>query len=212
MMNFQSPIMKALLLSCMVFLLLGWRGDKTIQITPVQPVVPESPLSTTSSAKIKVYNFFDARQGMLDPYLIGKRTAAFKVPLGDVYSERPVVEIVTEAVKSEFTHKGYKLVQENEDFSVKGKIVQFWANTPVKMMGAAWDVVGEITLTAEISRPGQRVVTTLGPYSGRKVERTPINPSRQMIKRVLTGALMDTVHQMSSDPQLISALSKRQKN
>ena len=57
MMKFLSSLMRTLILSGMIFLLLGCIGNKTIQITPVQPVVPESPLSTTSAAKIKVYNF-----------------------------------------------------------------------------------------------------------------------------------------------------------
>ena len=129
--------------------------------------------------------------------------------MGDVYSERPVFEIVTEAVKSEFMRNGYKIVQENEDFSVKGKIVQFWARTPVKMMGGCWDVVGEVNLTMEVSQPGQRITTTLGPYSGSKTERTFINPSPKIIKRVLTGALMGAIQKMNVDPRLISELAKK---
>jgi uncharacterized lipoprotein YajG len=211
-MNYQSPILKILILSSMIFLLLGWTRDKTIRITPGQPVVPERPSSITPGVKIKVYTFIDGRQGNLDPYLIGKRTAAFRAPLGDVYSERPVFEIVTEAVKSEFTRKGYRIVPENEDFSVRGKINQFWAKTPVKMMGAAWDVVGEVALTMEVSRPGQRAVTILGPYSDRKVERTPINPGPQIIKRVLTDALVGAIQKMSYDPKLSNELSKKPRN
>ena len=141
MMKFLSSLMRTLILSGMIFLLLGCIGNKTIQITPVQPVVPESPLSTTSAAKIKVYNFLDARQGKLDPYLIGHNALAnfsssdTKADMHSVYNERPVFEIVTEAVKSEFTRNGYKIVQENEDFSVKGRIDQFWVKTPFTMMG-----------------------------------------------------------------------------
>ena len=217
MMKFLSSLMRTLILSGMIFLLLGCTGNKTIQITPVQPVVPESPLSTTSAAKIKVDNFLDARQGNLDPYLIGHSaltmfcTSDAKAAMGSVYNERPVFEIVTEAVKSEFTRNGYKIVQENEDFSVKGRIDQFWVKTPLRMMGIFIDAVGEVTLTMEVSRPGQKVVNTLGPYNGRKVERTFI-PSPETFKQVLTGALMDTIREMSSDPNLINVLTKKQKN
>ena len=216
MMKFLSSLMRTSILSGMIFLLLGCMGNNTIQITPVQPVVPESPLSTTSAAKIKVYNFLDVRQGNLDPYLIG-HSALAKFLTGDakaaksVYNERPVFEIVTEAVKSEFTRNGYKIVQENEDFSVKGRIDQFWVKTPFAMMGILTDAVGEVTLTMEVSRPGQKVVNALGPYKGRKVERTMF-PSSENFKHVLTGALMDTIREMSSDPNLINVLTKKQKN
>ena len=131
--------------------------------------------------------------------------------MGSVYNDRPVYEIVTEAVKSDFTRKGYKIVQENEDFSVKGRIDQFWVKTPFKMMGLLCDAEGEVTLTMEVSRPGQKVVTTLGPYKGRKVERAMI-PSPEMFKRVLTGALMDAIQAMSSDPNLINVLTTKPKN
>jgi uncharacterized lipoprotein YajG len=217
-MKFPSSLMRTLILSGMIFLPLGCMGNKTIQITPVQPVVPESPLSTTSAAKIKVYNFLDARQGNLDPYLIGHSfstkfcTSDVKAAMGSVYNDHPVFEIVTEAVKSEFTRNGYKIVQENEDFSVKGRVDQFWVKTPFAMMGLFVDVVGEVTLTMEVSRPGQKVVDTLGPYNGRKVERTMRLPSPEDFKQVLTGALMDTIREMSSDPNLINVLTNKQKN
>jgi uncharacterized lipoprotein YajG len=217
MMKFPSSLMRTLILSGTMFLLLGCMGNKTIQITPVQPVVPESPLSTTSAAKIKVYNFLDVRQGNMDPYLIGHSALGnfssidTKAAMHSVYNERPVFEIVTEAVKSEFTRNGYKIVQENEDFSVKGRINQFWVKTPFAMMGLLIDAVGEVTLTMEVSRPGQKVANTLGPYNGRKVERTFI-PSPETFKQVLTGALMDTIREMSSDPNLINVLTKKQKN
>jgi hypothetical protein len=124
MMKFLSSLMRTLILSGLVFLLLGCMGNKTIQITPVQPVVSESPLSTTSAAKIKVYNFLDTRRGNLDPYLIGHSantkfmSSEQKANRGSVFNERPVFETVTAAVKSEVTRNGYKIVQENEDFSV----------------------------------------------------------------------------------------------
>jgi uncharacterized lipoprotein YajG len=215
-MKFLASLMRTLILSGMIFLPLGCVGNKTIQITPVQPVVPESPLSTMSAAKIKVYNFADARQGNLDPYLIGHLARA-KYLTGDakaahsVYNDRPLFETVTEAVKSAFRSKGYSIVNENEDFSVKGRIDQFWVKTPFKMLIFV-DVVGEVTLTMEVSRPGQKVVNTLGPYNGRKVERTMRLPSPEDFKQVLTGALMDAIREMSSDPNLINVLTQKQKN
>jgi uncharacterized lipoprotein YajG len=217
MMKLLSSLMRPLILSGMIFLLLGCTGNKTIQITPGKPVVPESPLSTTSAAKIRVYNFLDARQGQFDPYLIGHSvltkycTSDAKADIGSVYNERPVFEIVTEAIKSEFTRNGYKIVQENEDFSVRGRIYQFWVKTPFVMMGILTDAVGEVTLTIEVSRLGQKVVNRLGPYNGRKVERTFI-PSPETFKQVMTGALMDTIREMSSDPNLRNVLTNKQKN
>jgi hypothetical protein len=79
------------------------------------------------------------------------------------------------------------------------------------MMGLCFDVVGEVTLIMEVSRPGQKVVDTLGPYNGRKVERAMF-PGPENFKQVLTGALMDAIREMSSDPNLINVLANKQKN
>ena len=153
---------------------------------------------------------------MLDPYLIGhkfiaKLMSSEQKAARGVYNDRPVYETVTEAVKSEFTRKGYKVVQESEDFSVKGRVDQFWVTTPLKIMGTVADVTGEVSLTMEVSRAGQKGLTTLGPYNGRKVERT-MTPGPEKYKQVLTGALMDAMQAMSADPNLSKALLTKPKN
>jgi hypothetical protein len=53
---------------------------------------------------------------------------------------------------------------------------------------------------------------TLGPYNGRKVEHVKFMPTREIIKRVLEGALTEAIQAMSSDPNLTKELSKKQKN
>jgi len=208
-MKFPWRTKEVLILIGMIFLLLGLRS-KTVEITPIQPVVPESPYSTRSDVKIKVYNFQDARQGKLDPYLIGKKRA-FGVTMVDFYSKRPVFKIVTQAVKSEFIRHGYKIVQENEDFSVKGRIDQFWAKTPLTRMGATWDVVGEVSLTMEVSRPGQKIGIRLGSYTGQKSKST-LNPGPKTFQLVMTDALRGAIQEMSADPRLISELTKKREH
>lgn len=129
----------------------------------------------------------------------------------DFYSKRPVFKIVTQAVKSEFIRHGYKIVQENEDFSVKGRIDQFWAKTPLTRMGATWDVVGEVSLTMEVSRPGQKIGIRLGSYTGQKSKST-LNPGPKTFQLVLTDALRGAIQEMSADPRLISELTKKREH
>jgi uncharacterized lipoprotein YajG len=204
-MKFLLPFVKILTLCAMVLLLLGAtkEGTITIHITPGQPVGPVSLVSPTSAAKIKVSTFQDGRTGKLDPYMIGRRTPGNIT----IYSYLPVFEIVTEAVKSELMRKGYRTVQENGDFSIKGKITQYWVTTPVKW--PKWDVEGEVAFTMEVNWPGQKVFNILGPYNGRKIEKVKFMPNQEMIKRVLEGALMEAIQAMSSDPNLSNALSKK---
>jgi uncharacterized lipoprotein YajG len=212
-MKFLTLFVKILTLCTMVLVLLGAERERivTIHITPGQPVGPESPVSPTYSAKIKVYTFQDGRTGMLDPYMIGRAALGFGTSFETIYSGLPVSEIVTEAVKSELMRKGYRIVQINEDFSIKGKIVQFLAKPSYKL-ATAWDIPGEVAFTMEVNWPGQKVFTMLGPYTGQKAEHRAITPNREKIKRVLEGSLMDAIQAMGSDPNLTKELSKKQKN
>jgi hypothetical protein len=197
----------------MALLLLGAakEGTITVHISPGQPVGPESPVSPTSPAKIKVSPFQDGRTGMMDPYVIGRVALEFGTSFATIYSDLPVSEIVTEAVKSELMRKGYRIVQGNEDLSIKGKIVQFLAK-PTYKLATAWDIAGGIAFTMEVNWPGQKAFSTLGPYNGQKVERRAINPNREKIKRAMEGALMEAIQAMGSDPNLTKELSKKQKN
>jgi uncharacterized lipoprotein YajG len=212
-MKFLSSVAKMLTLFAMVSVLLGATKESsvTIHISPGQPIGPESPVSPKSAAKIKVSTFQDGRTGMLDPYMIGRAALGFGTVFQTMYSDAPVVEIVTEAVKSELTRKGYRVVQSNEDCSIKGKIVQFWANPSYKL-ATAYDVPGEVAFTMEVNWHGKKVFSTLGPYTGKKVEHRAVLPAQERIKRVLEGALMEAIQAMSADPNLTKALSQKPKN
>jgi uncharacterized lipoprotein YajG len=217
-MKFLSPVVKILTLGVMVLVLLGATKESgvTIHISPGQSVGPESAVSATPAAKIKVSNFQDGRTGNLDPYVIGREARGSDNVLQDmyiqtIYSDRPVFEIVTEAVKSELMRKGYRIVQENEDFSIKGKIVHFWANTSYKL-ATAWDVAGEVAFTVEVNWPGQKVFSMLGPYNGKKVEHRAMLPTMRKVKQVLEGALVEAIQAMSSDPNLTKTLLQKPKN
>jgi uncharacterized lipoprotein YajG len=212
-MKFLSSVAKMLTLFAMVLVLLGAtkEGAVTIHISPGQAVGPESPVSPKSAVKIEVSPFLDGRTGNLDPYMIGRAALGFGTIFQTMYSDVPVVEIVTEAVKSELTRKGYRIVQANEDCSIKGKIVQFWANPSYKL-ATAYDVPGEVAFTMEVNWPGQKVFATLGPYTGKKVEQRAVLPGRERIKRVIEGALMEAIQAMSADPNLTKALSQKPKH
>jgi hypothetical protein len=202
-------ILRLLVLQGLALMLIGCPGTITVQIAPTQPTPPAGLLSSVPPVRIKVANFVDKREGNPNPILIGRRQAAFGVPMGEVYSERPVFETVTEAIKSELRRNGHNIVKENEDFALQGEIRHFWVKTDVTLL--YWDVVGEITVTMEVNRPGQQGGGILGPYNGRKVERTYINPGEGMMKRVLTASLNSVIQQIGSDPKLVSELDKRQR-
>lgn len=173
-----------------------------ITVTPnyQAPKKANTPLASVSTVKVKLENFEDKREQQAESILVGSREAAFGVPMGDVFSERPIFEIVRDAVKTELIRNGHRIVSNNENISIKGKIRKFWVRTDVTAL--YWDLVGEVNIVIEVSSPTYRTPVILGPYSGKNIERTYINPSKEIATRVLEKSLEDVMHAMSSDRKL----------
>jgi hypothetical protein len=68
-----------------------------------------------------VLDFSDQRPGM-EPLLLGKRYDSNQVSKGEVTVQRPVSEIVTEAVRAELAAAGHRLVADGEEVVVSGVI------------------------------------------------------------------------------------------
>ena len=167
----------------------------------------DTPLATVPASKIKLLNFEDKREPRTVAIMIGRRTAALGMSLGDIFSARPIFDIIRDAVKTELIRSGYGIVTDNEDFSMKGQILKFWVATDVTAL--YWDVIGEISIVVEVKRPTVGTPVLLGPYSGNNVERTYINPSGEIVTRVLDKSLEGVMSSMNSDPELVKVLSTR---
>jgi hypothetical protein len=139
--------------------------------------------------------------------MIGRRTTALGMSLGDLFSALPIFDIIRDAVKTELIMSGHSIVTDNEDFSMKGQILKFWVTTDVTPL--YWDVIGEISIVVEVKRPTVGTPVLLGPYRGDNVERTYINPSGEIVTRVLDKSLEGVMSSMNSDPELVKVLSTR---
>ncbi len=127
--------MKLTYLSLMALIVLGVSsflsgcpGPSMVKVDYSPTTAKESLLASIPPVKVKLLNIADRREGK-GLTLVGHREAAFKMSMGDVFSERPVFEIVQKAIQSEFISKGHTIVTEKEDFIIKGEIRNFWAKT-----------------------------------------------------------------------------------
>ena len=188
------------LLVSMAFFLSACASNITVTPKYQASKKANTPLASVSTVKVKLQNFEDVREQQAESILVGRREAAFGVPMGDVFSERPTFEIVRDAVKTELISNGHRIVSNKEDISIKGKIRKFWVRTDVTAL--YWDLVGEVSIVLEISSPAHRSPVLLGPYSGKNIERTYINPSKEIATRVLVKSLESAMHAMSSDRKL----------
>lgn len=182
-------------------------GNITVKPNYQPPTKAVTLLASMPSLKIKIMNFEDKREQRAEPILIGRREAAFGVPLGDVFTERPIFQIIRDATITEFMRGGHSVVADHEDISIKGQIRKFWVGTEVTPL--YWDVVGEISIVLEVQPPTGEKFILLGPYRSRNVERTYTNPGKGIITRVLDASLQSVMDSMSSDSELLTLLTEK---
>lgn len=185
-------------------LLLGCGGTSTLKIGYKPSEGEKSLLSSVPSKKIKVLSFSDMREPKVESIKIGSREAAFAVPMGEVYAERPVFEIVRDAVQTEFVRNGHLVAGDNEYVSIRGDIKAFSVGTSVTLL--YWDVIGNVSFTVEAKKAGDASPVTVGPFAGKQVERTYVYPSVEIMERVTGAALDNAVKAMGSDAVLIGYL------
>ena len=173
----RSVVMVAMALFCSCLLLASCAGTSTLKLGYKPSDGEKGLLSSLPSKKVKVLSFSDKRQPQIESIKIGSREAAFAVPMGEVYAERPVFDIVRDAVQTEFARNGHLVVGENESVSVRGEIRAFSVGTNVTLV--YWDVIGNVSFTLEAKKAGDAPSVTLGPFEGKQVERTYVYPSAE---------------------------------
>jgi len=200
--NKTAVVVFAFIGSCL--LLLGCGGTSTLKVSYKPSEGGKSLLSSIPPKKIKLLQFSDKRQPQRESVKIGSREAAFAVPMGEVYSEQPVFEVVRDAVKTEFVRSGHLVVSENEDVAIGGEIRALSVGTSVTPL--YWDVIGEVGFTLEAKKAVNVPPVSLGPYEGKQVERTYLYPSASIMERVTNGSLDNAIRAMGSDAALIRIL------
>jgi len=187
--------------------LAGCGGHAALKIDHTPPQEPTGALAAISPAAIKVLDFSDQRPGM-QPLLLGKRYDSKQVPTGDVTVQRPVSEIVTQAVRAELAAAGHRLVADGAEVVVSGVIKDFSVNTP-RASTLAWDVVAKVGLVVEIRSAATGATLVTGTYVTKATARTYINPDDKLIKSTFERALGEAMKMIRSDDAIARHLSSR---
>jgi len=179
-----------------------------VSIGPSTLKINYEPLANTQKSNsivsnIKLIDFQDARDEKSEPERIGHREAAFGVSMGDVLIERPLSDIINNAFRSELISNGYSIVNTGEDFTITGKILNFWVGTDVSM--TYWDVYGEVRIEVEVKNANGDT-TKVGPYYAKNVERTYTNPSVPIMERVILASLNEVIVKILSDKKFANKI------
>lgn len=185
----------------------GCGGHVALKIDHTPPQEPSGALASIAQTAIKVLGFSDQRPGM-EPLLLGKRYDANQVPKGEVTVQRPVSEIVTEAVRAELAAAGHRVVADGEEVVVSGIIKDFSVNTP-SVSTLAWDVVAQVGLVVEIKSAATGATLVTGTYVTKATARTYISPDDKLIKSTFERALGEAMKMIRSDDAIARHLSSR---
>lgn len=191
----------------MTMMLAGCGGHVALKIDHTPPQEPTGALASIAPTAIKVLDFADQRPGM-EPLLLGKRYDSNQAPKGEVTVQRPVSEIVTEAVRAELAAAGHRVVADGAEVVVSGVIKDFSVNIP-SVSTLAWDVVAQVGLVVELKSAATGASLVKGTYVTKATSRTYINPDDKLIKSTFERALGEAMKMIRSDDAIARHLSSR---
>ncbi|MBC8412159.1 MAG: hypothetical protein ISR96_06635 [Nitrospira sp.] len=203
-MKFQKNQLSLTFLLCSILILTGC-GPSVLKID-YQPL-PNSDniLASIQPQKIHLLPFTDSREGDIAKTLIGGKQLGEDGVVYDVNSEKPVAEIMHDAVKAELLRSGHSVVDSDGSFTMMGTVETFWLHTDVSEED--WDVIANVAIRLELKNNSSGKSSFFGPYSIKNNELRYIAPADPVMKRIIELAISKIIRQMSSDNNIASALS-----
>ena len=145
------------------------------------------------SLSVRVMPVIDQRPGK---GRIGRRTAAFDVPMSDVYLTRPADAWFGEVLRKEVELMGHRVVSRGEDLRVTPRLTRLWIETETTPV--YWDVVARVECEIDLVRGGGSWRSRK--YSGSATRRTYVSPSEKVLAGALDKALDDLFDTIRADP------------
>jgi uncharacterized lipoprotein YajG len=155
-----------------------------------ETAVPKAKMSQ----KVYLHPLTDQRP---DRGRIGKREAAFKQSMGNIYFNRDVAAYLSEALQNELLAAGNQLTASGYDVVLEGTVTKFWVET--KTTPLYWDVVGEIEVKLNASYPSRSGQKTEKTYAAKSTTRTYIWPTEEIVEGVLSKCVKKIMYDIRKD-------------
>jgi hypothetical protein len=168
-------------------------GAFVVRLTPPMDIVPDQKPEPLHHS-VCLGSFRDSRP---ERGRIGTRTAAFDVPMGNVYFYRVVPEFLRESVETELALMGYRSVDRDCDINVSGEVARFWIETHTTPL--YWDIVGEVQIKLGIASDKLKMEPTEQEFSCSKTTRTYVWPSERLSSEVMDACMKELMHQIKTD-------------
>jgi curli biogenesis system outer membrane secretion channel CsgG len=173
--------------------------DATLRVRYDEAATGRGPLSAVEPRRVEISPFTDKRPE-IDK--IGNKKNAFGQKTAKIFAERPVTDIVRDALVAEFAKNGHRL-DGSPQFKVAGEVTTFWFNTNIGAFTVEFVGTVGVALNVVDTRTGATVLSR--PYQGNYNERS-MGGLDETWERVLNTALERMVQQVVTDPRLVEAL------
>ncbi|MGA3115371.1 MAG: YajG family lipoprotein [Syntrophobacteraceae bacterium] len=161
------------------------------------------PLASIRPVTLDVQEFVDKRPEKLR---IGYKRNGFGQNTADIVTQKPVPQIVKDALMTEFIKNGHTVSATGNSLAISGEITSFWFELQVNFTTV--EFMGTVEVDLNLVDPGSGAVLYSQSYQGHYNE-TRMGGLEGTVERVMNTALERMVRDMSTDPKLLEILKMR---
>lgn len=159
------------------------------------------PLAAIAPRRVAIAEVVDKRR---ETDKIGYKRHGLGGRSATIFPDRPVPEIVREALATELRRNGHAVVSDEPDRVVSVEVTEFWIDTQIGWLGPTFIASTGVVLTVA----NQRTATTLlrRTYHGSYREKFLTVMPDGTIARIVSRALEEMMRDLGTDGRLVEAL------
>ena len=195
----MRPVAFALLLVLSAMLASGCRsGSSGLDVRYPESGAHRAMLASIAPRRIEIGAVTDSR---MDTGRIGQRPKSG----ANIVTDRPVTDIVREALAVELGTNGHAVVADKKDAVLVASVDEFWLDVVVGYSTTQY--VGKVAIGLAVAdgRSGDTLVTRR--YVGIKRQQADAD-SQTVWRQVMDAALARTMHDLATDPDVVAALGR----
>lgn len=165
----------------------------------------KGPLSDIPPRQLRIGQFNDVRP---ERGKIGYKRNGYGMKTADIVTQKPVPEIIRDALIVEFSKNGHVAGDKDSEFVLAGEVTTFWFDSQINF----WSVefMGTVAVDLNVTDGQTGASLLVGKYQGHFNEKS-LGGLDSTWERVMNTALALMIEEMSTDMRLLEVLRKASK-
>jgi Uncharacterized lipoprotein len=158
------------------------------------------PLSNIPARQLMIGEFKDVRP---EPDRIGYKRNGYGMKTADIVTQKPVPEIVREAITAEFSKNGHVTAAKTPELVLAGEVNTFWFDLQINFWSVEFMGTVAVDLNVTDGQTGASILARK--YQGHFNEKS-LGGLDATWERVMNAALALMIEEMSTDMKLLEVL------